>query len=400
MDLGPGKSLRFSATANNLLSQHASIIGMAKGMMRMGISGTAMVAAVVGCGGGGASNSQVSTVVALSGYTQTVLASDQVGVGQVLDTNLTSPWGVTFAPGGNWAVASSASATSRSFSGGTAANPLALGSTDFKIPFNSPTGAVYNGTSDFQVTNGTFTGASTYLFASQTGWISGWNANVASAIAIAATSISGAIYTGLTIASNADGNFLYAADFSNGTVDVFDKNFALAKASGGFSDPAIPSAFHPFGIQAIGGSIYVAYAKYDTTNQTDIPSPGNGYVDKFDTFGNLQAQLVAGGNLNSPWGLALAPATFGGAANMLLVGNNGDGTINAYNPTSGAYVGTLGIDTQTVLTVSGLRAITFGGGGTGGSATSLYATASPRNQSHGQFIRIDSTASVPKLRKR
>jgi uncharacterized protein (TIGR03118 family) len=199
-----------------------------------------------------------------------------------------------------------------------------------------PTGIVFNGTSDFVVSNGTKSGPARFIFATLDGTIAGWNPAVSAASAVTVTS-AGVAFTGLAMGSNANGNFLFAADFGAGNIDVFDAKFNLVSQ---FSDPNIPSPFAPFGIQNISGNLYVTFA-------TTLESGPNGFVDVFDTSANLLQQLVAdstnNGPLNVPWGLALAPSDFGAFSNALLVGNSNlpDGRINAFDPSTGAWLGVL-----------------------------------------------------------
>ncbi len=359
-----------------------------------GAAATSVALLLHGCGGGGPANTLPSNITTLPGYVQTSLVSDQVGLGQILDANLISPWGIIYSPTGNWVVPNAANGTATVYTGGVPNGTIAAANQNFKIPFGGATGAAFNPSTDFKITNGAVTAPSTFIVVSVAGWICGWNATVSSSVAIAATTITNAIYTGVAVGNNLAGNFIFATDFSNGTIDVFDKDFALVTLTAGLKDPTIPPAFHPFGIQNIGGKLYVTYAKYDPSGQTDVPAPGNGYVDVYDTSGNLLSQLVAGGNLNSPIGVAVAPATFKAAANMLLVANYGDGMINVYDPKTGAYIGSLSIDNQTPISIPGLRCLMFGNGASAGAVGSLYYTAGPRSQPHGQFGRIDPPAVI------
>ena len=200
----------------------------------------------------------------------------------------------------------------------------------------------------------------------------------------------GAIYKGLTLATNSNGTFLYAANFSSGTIDVFDQGFHPAHLSGSFSDPAIPSGFAPFNIQNLGGQLFVTYAKHGADWIDDAPGPGNGFVDVFDTNGNLLRRLVSGGPLNSPWGVALAPAGFGAFGNDLLVGNTGNGRINAFNPQTGAFVGQLTDAAGIPISVNQLWGLSFGNGGGAGSQNTLYFAAGIDYEQHGLFGEIEA----------
>lgn len=250
-----------------------------------------------------------------------------------------------------------------------------------------PTGQVFNTTTDFAVTNGTTSAPSRFIFATEDGTISGWNPTVDPTHAIlgADNSASGAIYKGLALGANASGNFLYAANFHAGTIDVFDKNFNQVQLAGSFSDPNIHSGFAPFNIQNLGGKLYVTYAKQDADREDDVAGPANGYVDIFDTDGNLLQRLATRGRLNSPWGLAFAPSSFGAYAGDLLVGNFGDGRINIVDPVTGEFIDQLRDTNNRFITIDGLWALIVGNGGNGGDANKVYFTAGPNDEADGLF---------------
>jgi uncharacterized protein (TIGR03118 family) len=344
---------------------------------------------------------QVATV-AHSGFRQTNLVSDISGIARVTDDNLLNPWGVAYSPTGPFWIADNNAGVSTVYDGNgqpfPSMSPLVV-----SIPpppgsppgaMGTPTGAVFNGTSDFAVP-GTTTGPSLFLFATEDGTIASWNRGDGTSAVIAVdnsakpTPTTGAVYKGLALASNASGNFLFAANFRAGTIDVFDKSFAPATLSGSFSDLSIPAGFAPFDIQNIGGQLFVTYAKQNAAKHDDVAGAGNGFVDVFDTNGNLLQRLIVGGvatsPLNSPWGLALAPAGFGRFSNDLLVGNFGDGRINAFNPKTGAFRGTLADGSGNPITIGGLWALKFGNGGLAGSTSTLFFTAGIGDEQHGLF---------------
>lgn len=220
------------------------------------------------------------------------------------------------------------------------------------------------------------------------GTISGWNPNVPAANSTAAqtaATVSGAAYTGLAIGNNGAANFLYAANFRAGKIDVFDKNFALTTLAGSFTDPGLPAGFAPFNIQSLGGKLYVAYAKVDPATGRDAKGPGNGFVDTFDLNGNFLQRLVSNGVLNSPWGLALSPASFGTFSNALLVGNFGDGRISAFDPATGNLLGQLGDESGAPIVIDELWALTFGNGKAGGDSNTLFFAAGIDEEKHGLF---------------
>jgi uncharacterized protein (TIGR03118 family) len=204
-------------------------------------------------------------------------------------------------------------------------------------------------------------------------------------------------YTGLALVTTPVVQ-LYAANFKAGTIDVFDAQFKpVTVTSGSFADAKIPGGFAPFNIWNLGGKLYVAYAMQDANKKFSVPGVGNGYVDVFDTTGKLLQSLVVGGTgsvLNSPWGLAIAPATFGKFANDLLVGNFGDGLINAYDPSTGAFAGTLQDPSGYNIVISGLWALVFGNGGSGGDKDTLYFTAGPGGEKHGLLGSISANPNL------
>jgi uncharacterized protein (TIGR03118 family) len=239
-----------------------------------------------------------------------------------------------------------------------------------------------------------------FLFATEDGTISSRNGSAA--VIKVDNSASGAIYTGLAIFNSATVNYLYVANFHAGTIEVYDGNFNKATLPGTFSDPFVPSGFAPFNIQNLGGKLYVTYAKQDATKSIDVAGVGNGYVAVFDTNGNLIQHLISNGPLNSPWGIQIAPPSFGAFANDLLVGNFEDGMINAFNPSTGQLIGTMQDPSGNPIANPGLWALQFGNGGSGGFDTTLYFTAGVSVegsgiQSHGLFAAITTTAppSVP-----
>jgi uncharacterized protein (TIGR03437 family) len=194
---------------------------------------------------------------------------------------------------------------------------------------------------------------------------------------------SSAVYKGLALVTTPAPQ-LYAANFRAGTIDVFDASFKhVTLATGAFTDPAIPAGFAPFNVSNLGGKLYVTYAKQDANKQFDVQAVGNGFVDVYDPTGKLLQHLIANGPLNSPWGVAIAPATFGKFANDLLVGNFGDGAINAFDPNTGALLGPLQDSRGNNIMIPGLWALLLGNGGNGGDKNAIYFTAGPGGQKHG-----------------
>jgi uncharacterized protein (TIGR03118 family) len=323
-----------------------------------------------------------------AGYVQTNLVSDIPGAAQATDANLVNPWGIALAPGEPFWVSDNGTGKSTLYDGAGAVQPLVV-----TIPAPTagataaPTGVVFNPSNTFSVSAGGKSGASAFIFATEDGTIAGWSPAVNSTQAVIAVdrSAAGAVYKGLAIGSSAAGTFLYATDFHNGTVDVFNTSFAKVSLAGSFSDPSIPAGFAPFGVQNIGGSLFVTYAKQNDEKHDDVAGAGNGYVDVFDTSGNLVKRFASQGALDSPWGLAQAPASFGALGGDILVGNFGDGTINAFDPNSGAPLGPLQGASGQTLAIPGLWGLTFGTGGSGGSTGTLYFTAGTDHEQHGLF---------------
>jgi uncharacterized protein (TIGR03118 family) len=247
-----------------------------------------------------------------------------------------------------------------------------------------------------------------FLFATETGNITGWDPNAPAAgstTAVIAASQPGHRYKGLAIANNGSGNFLYAADFANGKIDVFNSSFALQPAASfPFADPTIPTTsgntYYPFNIQAIGGSLYVVYAKVGTDGEEE-DGIGNGFVRRFNANGVRDLTFgINNGPLNSPWGITIAPASFGIFGGALLVGNFGEGnpSIHAFNPTTGAFLGTLQDESGNGIEIDELWALAFGNGGAGGDVNTLYFTAGPGEEEHGLFGKLNpTTASATSL---
>ena len=251
------------------------------------------------------------------------------------------------------------------------------------IPGGVPTGAVFNSSGGgFVVSNGTTSAPAVFLFSSETGIISGWNS--ATGAQVGAT-VADAIYKGLAIAGTGADARLYATNFHAGTVDVFDNAFHLLSLPGAFVDPNLPAGFAPFGIQAIGGTIYVTYAMQDADKEDEVAGAGLGYVDAYDTAGNLLRRVASADALNAPWGLALAPLGFGEFGGALLVGNFGDGTINAFDPRNGRFLGTLRDQHHMRIRVDGLWGMAFGNGVAAQKADSLYYAAGPNDEENGAY---------------
>ena len=340
-------------------------------------------------------------------YQQTNLVSDIPGLAAFTDPNLVNSWGVAFSPTGPFWVADNGAGVATVYYGN--GRPFPKPSTPLVVTVppptastgtSAPTGLVFNGTSDFVVTKNGASGPGRFLFDTEDGTISGWNPGVDRTHAVIAVDNSapggadgsafGAVYKGLALARNGSSNFIYAANFSDGVVEMYDANFNFVKS---FTDPSItPDAatpgFAPFGIRHIGGQLFVTFAMQDADRHDDVAGAGVGFVDIFSADGDFVRRFATGGTLNSPWGLALAPANFGRFSNALLVGNFGDGRINAFAPTSGSFLGQLQNNQGQPISIDGLWTLTFGNGGLAGATNSLFFSAGINDEGDGLFGRI------------
>lgn len=331
-------------------------------------------------------------------YQQHNLVSDGFVTADNVDPNLVNAWGIAFNPFGFVWVADNGTGVSTLYDGAGKPQSLVV-----QIPTptassgGNPTGIVFNASSGFGVTQAGVSGSAKFIFATEDGVIAGWAPNVDATHAIVAVDNStstGAVYKGLALSAGGNGQLLYAADFHNAKVDVFDSTFApvLPSTANAFADHNIPSGFAPFGIQAIGGDIYVTYAQQDADKHDEIDGHGLGYVDVYDPNGTLLRRLAARGNLNAPWGVALAPAGFGRFSNTILIGNFGDGTINAYDPVFHFQVGTLKGQDHHPLKIDGLWGLAFGNGMQNQSVNTLFFAAGTDKEAHGLYGRIDAAS--------
>jgi len=312
-----------------------------------------------------------------------------------VDSNLQNAWGITFAPGSPMWVANNGTSTSTIYNGsGTAASLIVA------VTGMDPTGIVWNGSSSFNIAPST---PARFIWATESGTLDAWAGGTSTTVM---QTVDGAVFKGVALSGNGSALQLYVTDFANGQIDVFDGSFAPVTVSGNaFKDPELPSTgnddtsfvnlllgigtYHPFGIQAIGGNIYVTYAKTQAGSTDEAHGPGTGFVDVYDPNGTLIRRVTSRGVLNAPWGLALAPAGFGEFGGALLVGNFGDGRINAFDPVNGTYLGTLrGQDSQPIV-IDGLWGLAFGNGAQNQPVNTLFFTAGPNDEADGLYGRID-----------
>ena len=329
--------------------------------------------------------------VSAQGFKQTNFVTDDQSAhpATLTDPNLKNVWGISYSGKGAFWVSNNGSGTSTLYNVPAATNAPAPNPLVVQIPGDgSVTGQVFNGTTGFN--------ADPFLFVSEDGTISGWkpglNSNISLSTQVFQTGSNANVYKGSALASVGGHAYLYGANFRTGTIDVLSGDASAPALSGAFVDPSVPAGYAPFNVQNLKGSLYVTYAKQDAAKHDEVDGAGAGYVAKFDSSGNLISHLVSGGKLNAPWGLALAPASFGKYAGDLLTGNFGDGRIGAYDPATGAFVGQLTDDLNNPLEIDGLWAITPGNDGQAGSSNTLYFSAGPDGEKHGLF---GSISAVP-----
>jgi uncharacterized protein (TIGR03118 family) len=334
-----------------------------------------------------------SAAAGTNAFEVTNLVSDQPGEAQTLDPNLVNAWGLAAGPTSPWWVNAADADVSVLYDGNGNIVPLVV-----KVP-GGPTGLVFNGGTNFVVSHRGASGPSVFIFATESGTIRGWNPAVplpapsTQAFVLADRSRVDASYKGLAIASTTDGDFIYAADFHNARVDVWDGSLHIVKDPNDFIDPHLPAGFAPFGIQNIDDTIFVAYALQDDEAEEEVAGQGLGFVDMFDTSGAFLGRVASRGALNAPWGLAMAPDTFGAFGGDLLVGNFGNGQINAYEQLAdGTFVhrGKLRNASGQGIAIDGLWALEFGNGSVAGPTDSLFFTAGPDEEEHGLFGKIEA----------
>jgi uncharacterized protein (TIGR03118 family) len=354
------------------------------------VAGTLALGLAAAVGVGSAATAQTT------GYVVTNLVSDRPGEALVTDENLVNAWGLTAGPTTFWWSANNGTDTSTLYDGAGSPQPLVVGVE------GAPTGAVFNGGTGFVVADGTTSAPALFLFATEAGTIRGWSPTVGTATppstrteTVVDRSRRGTIYKGLAIATTPNGDQLYATDFHHARVDVFDDTFHRVRMPGAFKDPDIPRRFAPFGIQNIDGDIFVTYAKQDADAEDDVSGRHLGFVDRFDAAGTLLDRVATRGPLNAPWGLVVAPDAFGSFGGDLLVGNFGNGRINAFDLSAmdgAAFDGPLRNVEGAAIKIDGLWGIGFGNDGNAGPSDTLYFTAGPDDEAHGLFGMIEAAA--------
>jgi uncharacterized protein (TIGR03118 family) len=326
-------------------------------------------------------------------FTQTNLVSDGFVPAPTIDPNLINPWGVAASATSPFWVSDNGAGVATIYNG--AGQPVTVTGGHSVITIatppgesgpSAPTGQVFNvAGSGFSITSNGVTGSSVFIFATEDGTISGWNPNVDAGSSVLAVDNSnggaGAVYKGLAIAQTDDGARLFAANFRNGTVDVFDQNFTQVDS---FTDRHLPAGYAPFNVQVLDNHLFVTFALQDADKHDDVAGKGHGFVDEFDLDGQLLHRVASRGPLDSPWGLAIAPADFGKFSNDLLVGNFGDGTINVFDPKSDHFLGKLLDANGKPIAIGDLWAL-IPGNGAASDPSKIYFTAGVQNEAHGLF---------------
>lgn len=314
---------------------------------------------------------------AASMYLQTNLASDIPGLAAHTDPNLVNPWGMSFSATSPFWVSDAGTSKSTLYNGTGTPQSLVVTTPP------GPTGQVFNTTTTFELSPGN---PARFIFSGLTGTISAWNPTVSPTAAVTMfTAPDHAAYTGLASGTVGANSFLYAADFANRKIDVFNSSFTKTSLAGNFVDPTIPAGYSPYNVQNVGGLLYVEYAKVDTVTHRASEDLNQGAVDVFDKNGNFVRRLATDAHLSSPWGITMSSANFGMFSNDLLVGNFGDGTIDAFDPTTGAFLGQLLDASGNALSNDGLWALNFRAAGSGFDPNTLFFNAGIQDEAHGLF---------------
>ena len=337
----------------------------------------------------------------VSAYRQINLVSDQAGKANLKDPDLVNAWGLAASPGTNaspgsplW-VADNGSDKATLYAAGSSPTSVSKVPLTVDVTGAAPTGQVFNADPNaFTVSDSQGnSGSSLFLFDTENGTIDGWSPNVGGPSPSTVTEVArdngaNAVYKGLAVATVQGKSFLYATNFRSGRVEAYDSTFTPVEMPGGlFVDPGLPAGYGPFGIAEIMGHLYVSFAKQDATLHDDTAGPGHGFVDVFTNTGAFVRRLVTRGALNSPWGMALAPRSFGRFGGDLLVGNFGNGLINVYNATNGAWLGRLSQRNGLPIQIDGLWGLMFGNGNAAGT-NELIFSAGPSKESHGLLGKI------------
>lgn len=322
--------------------------------------------------------------------TNLVTDDPSVNSAKITDPNLVNAWGISFSSTGAFWISDNAKGVSTIYSVNPATNATSKVGLTVTIPgAGSVTGQVFNG-------NSTAFNGDPFLFVSEDGTVSGWRSALG-ATAETFAPASNAIYKGVAEANVGGHGYLYAANFASGAIDVMKGDAAAPALSGNFADPTLPSGYAPFNIQDLNGKLYVAYAQQTPGSGDETAGPGLGYVSVFDSQGNFLERIASQGSLDAPWGLAIAPSSFGEYAGDLLVGNFGDGTISAFNLITHSFIGQLMGSNGKPLSIDGLWGLSVGNNGGAGSSQTLYFTAGPNGEANGLFGAVSAVPLPPAL---
>jgi len=344
------------------------------GLVGIGVLATAAIAVAVPL----SASADTPTGHAKShGFTQTNLVSDQVGKAALTDPHLINAWGASEGPATPLWVSNAGTSTSTLYAGSVGSTPPSITPLVVNIPGGPPTGQVFNDTTGFDLL-GTTTPAK-FIFAGVGGDITAWAGGTDATVAAASA---GSVYTGLALAHTPFGPLLLGADFATGKVDVFDSTFTKLPVDGLFHDNNLPKGYSPFNVTELGGKVYVTYAKVDPATHMEVKKPGEGFVDVYTSYGAFIERLASHGVLDAPWGVAIAPANFGAFSGELLVGNFGNGSINAFNPNTGRLLGPLKDSSGKPIVIDGLWSLLVGNTAVGGPDSVLF-TAGPDDETHG-----------------
>jgi len=315
-------------------------------------------------------------------YSWENLQSDIAGVAEHVDPNLVNAWGMTASANGTIWVSDNGTGVSTLYrQDGSAVSLVVTVPARDKNKTGTPTGVIFNSSSSFPVTSNGKTQPARFIFVSEDGIVSGWNPQVDPMNAVIATKPKGDnVYKGVALGMANGHNFLFATDFHQAQIDVYDENFNLVKTNA-FNDPSIPKGFAPFNIRNFNGELFVTYAKQSGDKRDDVAGPGNGFIAVFDTSGNLLRHLVSNGNLNSPWGMTIVDGE-------LWVGNFGDGTIHNYDPMTGAFLGSISRADGSPLVFDGLWDLML-------LNEKIFFTAGIADEEHGLFGVITEDEPAP-----
>lgn len=323
-------------------------------------------------------------------YRRVNLVSDIAGVALRTDPHLVNAWGIAFSETSPVWIANNGTGTSTLYQGDGTPAPNPATPLVVTIPGptagsqSAPTGLIFNGSANFVVSANGKSGPAVFIFATEDGTIAGWSpaVDLHNAVLPVNNSTSGAVYKGLATGVSAGKSYLYATNFHDGVVEMYDASFHWVK---NFTDTSLPLGYAPFGIQNINGNLYVTFALQDDDKHDDVRGAGHGFIDVFSTDGTWLSRFASQGTLDSPWGIALAPGGFGTASKHLLVGNFGDGHINVFDFPGGEFVGQLRDTLNAPLSINGLWGLSFATGGASGKKNHLLFTAGIGDEGHGLF---------------